>query len=102
MENTRDWLSRPLEMIPVGGTLGYRCFLDSRKIALAFGMISDSGLGQHRPAYQDPSLAFVAPEVGRSEMTSRGTGKPQASRNGSPLWPTRQRRMFEPGASRML
>ena len=27
MENTRDWLSRLLEMIPVKGTLDYRCFL---------------------------------------------------------------------------
>jgi AraC family transcriptional regulator, activator of mtrCDE len=27
MENTRDWLSRLLEMIPVRGTLDYRCFL---------------------------------------------------------------------------
>jgi AraC family transcriptional activator of mtrCDE len=27
MENTRDWLSRLLEMIPVNGTLDYRCFL---------------------------------------------------------------------------
>ena len=27
MESARDWLSRLLEMIPVGGTLDYRCFL---------------------------------------------------------------------------
>ena len=27
MENTRDWLSRLLEMMPVKGTLDYRCFL---------------------------------------------------------------------------
>ena len=27
MENTHDWLSRLLEMIPVKGTLDYRCFL---------------------------------------------------------------------------
>ena len=27
MENTGDWLSRLLEMIPVRGTLDYRCFL---------------------------------------------------------------------------
>src|SRR5438132_14247276 len=27
MENSRDWLSRLLEMIPVKGTLDYRCFL---------------------------------------------------------------------------
>jgi hypothetical protein len=27
MENTRDWLSRLLEMIPVKGTLDCRCFL---------------------------------------------------------------------------
>ena len=27
MENTRDWLSRLLEMIPIRGTLDYRCFL---------------------------------------------------------------------------
>jgi AraC family transcriptional regulator, activator of mtrCDE len=27
MEHTRDWLSRLLEMIPVRGTLDYRCFL---------------------------------------------------------------------------
>jgi AraC family transcriptional activator of mtrCDE len=27
MENARDWLSRLLEMIPVKGTLDYRCFL---------------------------------------------------------------------------
>jgi AraC family transcriptional regulator, activator of mtrCDE len=27
MENARDWLSRLLEMIPVRGTLDYRCFL---------------------------------------------------------------------------
>jgi AraC family transcriptional activator of mtrCDE len=27
MENARDWLSRLLEMIPVNGTLDYRCFL---------------------------------------------------------------------------
>jgi AraC family transcriptional activator of mtrCDE len=27
MENPRDWLSRLLEMIPVKGTLDYRCFL---------------------------------------------------------------------------
>src|SRR5260370_26593559 len=27
MENTRDWLSRLLEMIAVRGTLDYRCFL---------------------------------------------------------------------------
>jgi AraC family transcriptional regulator, activator of mtrCDE len=27
MENTHDWLSRLLEMIPVRGTLDYRCFL---------------------------------------------------------------------------
>jgi Cupin len=27
MENDRDWLSRLLEMIPVRGTLDYRCFL---------------------------------------------------------------------------
>ena len=27
MENTRDWLSRLLEMIPIKGTLDYRCFL---------------------------------------------------------------------------
>ena len=27
MENTRYWLSRLLEMIPVKGTLDYRCFL---------------------------------------------------------------------------
>jgi hypothetical protein len=27
MENTRDWLSRLLEMIPVRGALDYRCFL---------------------------------------------------------------------------
>ena len=27
MENTQDWLSRLLEMIPVSGTLDYRCFL---------------------------------------------------------------------------
>jgi AraC family transcriptional regulator, activator of mtrCDE len=27
MEDTRDWLSRLLEMIPVRGTLDYRCFL---------------------------------------------------------------------------
>jgi hypothetical protein len=27
MENDRDWLSRFLEMITVGGTLDYRCFL---------------------------------------------------------------------------
>jgi AraC family transcriptional regulator, activator of mtrCDE len=27
MKNTRDWLSRLLEMIPVRGTLDYRCFL---------------------------------------------------------------------------
>jgi hypothetical protein len=27
MGNTRDWLSRLLEMIPAKGTLDYRCFL---------------------------------------------------------------------------
>ena len=27
MEHARDWLSRLLEMIPVSGTLDYRCFL---------------------------------------------------------------------------
>src|SRR3984893_3480191 len=27
MENARDWLSRLLEMMPVNGTLDYRCFL---------------------------------------------------------------------------
>ena len=27
MENARDWLTRLLEMIPVKGTLDYRCFL---------------------------------------------------------------------------
>ena len=27
MENSRDWLSRLLELIPVKGTLDYRCFL---------------------------------------------------------------------------
>jgi hypothetical protein len=27
MENIRDWLSRLLEMIPVKGTLDYRCLL---------------------------------------------------------------------------
>jgi AraC family transcriptional activator of mtrCDE len=27
MKNNRDWLSRLLEMIPVRGTLDYRCFL---------------------------------------------------------------------------
>jgi AraC family transcriptional regulator, activator of mtrCDE len=27
MENDRDWLSQLLEMIPVRGTLDYRCFL---------------------------------------------------------------------------
>ena len=27
MDDTRDWLSRLLEMIPVMGTLDYRCFL---------------------------------------------------------------------------
>ena len=27
MENTSDWLSRLLEMMPVKGTLDYRCFL---------------------------------------------------------------------------
>src|SRR5258708_28335564 len=27
MENTHDWLSRLVEMIPVKGTLDYRCFL---------------------------------------------------------------------------
>src|ERR1700758_5476642 len=27
MENARDWLSRLLEIIPVRGTLDYRCFL---------------------------------------------------------------------------
>jgi AraC family transcriptional activator of mtrCDE len=27
MENTHDWLSRLLEMIPVKGTLDFRCFL---------------------------------------------------------------------------
>ena len=27
MESARDWLSRLLEMIPVKGTLDYRCFL---------------------------------------------------------------------------
>jgi hypothetical protein len=48
IENTRDWLSRLLEMIPVRGTLDYRCVLDSRKIALAFGVISDSELGISR------------------------------------------------------
>jgi hypothetical protein len=48
MENTRDWLSRLLEMIPVRGTLDYRCALDSRKIALAFGVISDSEVGSPR------------------------------------------------------
>ena len=29
MENTRDWLSRSLEMIAVRGTLDYRCFLSA-------------------------------------------------------------------------
>ena len=32
-------------MIPVRGTLDYRCVLHSQKNALAFGMISDSKLG---------------------------------------------------------
>jgi AraC family transcriptional activator of mtrCDE len=27
MDDTRDWVSRLLEMIPVKGTLDYRCFL---------------------------------------------------------------------------
>ena len=27
MDETRDWVSRLLEMIPVKGTLDYRCFL---------------------------------------------------------------------------
>ena len=27
MEDARDWLSRLLEMIPVRGTVDYRCFL---------------------------------------------------------------------------
>ena len=48
MEITRDWLSRLSEMIPVRGTLDYRCALDSRKIALAFGVISDNELGSPR------------------------------------------------------
>jgi hypothetical protein len=33
IENTCDWLGRLSEMIPVRGTLDYRCVLDSRKIA---------------------------------------------------------------------
>jgi AraC family transcriptional activator of mtrCDE len=36
MENIRDWLSRLLEMIPVKGTLDYRCFLGApRRIDFA-------------------------------------------------------------------
>jgi hypothetical protein len=33
MKNTRDWLSRLLEMTPVKGTLDYRCFLGAPRRA---------------------------------------------------------------------
>jgi hypothetical protein len=39
IENSRDWLSRVLEMIPVRGTLDYRCVLTTRGLTDAEGAL---------------------------------------------------------------
>ena len=51
MEDTRDWLSRLLEMMPVKGTLDYRCFLGTPWRTLA-GARLGAAFGGRRPRRQ--------------------------------------------------
>src|SRR5438105_15015362 len=78
MENTRDWLSRLLEMIPVKGTLDYRCFLGAPwRIDFAA-----SGLGEiHSHVILGGSAVLEDPEGAPTRDIA--AGDTQAFRRGS-------------------